>query len=88
MPSGLAGARPSLPRARRIWVAVHRQENNLFFKRLDPEAYAILTALRGGRTLSAACAAALRDSNPAIDWSTRVREWFQNWQSLGWFCRR
>lgn len=88
MPSGLAGARPSLPRARRIWVAVHRQENNLFFKRLDPEAYAILTALRGGRTLSAACAAALRDSNPAIDWTARVREWFQNWQSLGWFCRR
>lgn len=88
MPSGRTAARPRLPRAKRIWVAVHRQQNNLFFKRLDPEAYAILTALRGGRTLSAACASALRESNPAIDWATRVREWFQNWQSLGWFSRR
>jgi hypothetical protein len=88
MPSGHAGARPRLPRGKRIWVAVHRQQNNLFFKRLEPEAFAILTALRGGRTLSAACASALRESNPAIDRATRVREWFQNWQSLGWFCRR
>jgi hypothetical protein len=69
-------------------VAVHRQNNILYFKRLEPEAYAILTALRDGRTLSAACAVALRDANPAVDWASRIREWFQNWQSLGWFCRR
>jgi hypothetical protein len=88
MPSGHTAARPRLPRAKRICVAIHRQENVLFFKRLEPEACAILTALRVGRTLSAACATALRDSNPAIDWSARVREWFQTWQALGWFCRR
>jgi len=69
------------------WRCIARR-TTCFFKRLEPEAYAILTALRDGRTLSAACAAALRDSNPAIDWSARVREWFQTWQALGWFCRR
>lgn len=83
-----AGARPRLPRREAICVAVHRQQNMLFFKRLEPEAYAILTALRAGRTLSAACVAALRNANPAIDWAARVREWFQAWQSLGWLCRR
>jgi hypothetical protein len=88
MPAAHKSARPPLPRAKRICVAVHRQNNILFFKRLDPEAYAILTALRAGRTLSAACASALRDSDPAIDWAARVREWFQSWQALGWFCRR
>jgi hypothetical protein len=88
MPGSRPAARPRLPRPEPICVAVHRQNNLLFFKRLDPEAHAILTALRDGRTLSAACAAALRDSDPAIDWPARVRDWFQTWQSLGWFCRR
>jgi hypothetical protein len=79
---------PSLPRPQTICVAVHRQENMLYFKRLEPEAFAILTALRAGRTLSAACNAALRNANPAIDWASRIRDWFQSWQALGWFCRR
>jgi hypothetical protein len=88
MPSSRATARPRLPRAERVCVAVHRQNNLLFFKRLEPEAYAILAALRDGRTLTAACTAALRDADPAIDWAGRIQQWFQSWQSLGWFCRR
>jgi hypothetical protein len=88
MPRHKRAARPRLPRPGKTRVAVHRQDGMLYFKRLDPEAYAILTALRDGRTLAAACAGALRDADPAIDWAARVREWFQNWQSLGWFCRR
>ena len=81
-------ARPRLPRPARTLVAVHRHDNMLFFKDLEPEAFAILTALQAGRTLAAACAGALRDADPAIDWSARVQEWFRTWQSLGWFCRR
>jgi hypothetical protein len=88
MPKSRAAARPRLPRAASAFVAVHRQNNMLYFKRLEPEAFAILVALRDGRTLSAACAGALRGADPAIDWASRVREWFQTWQSLGWFCRR
>jgi hypothetical protein len=60
----------------------------LFFKRLEPAAYGILTGLRDGLAVAAACAAALRDADPAIDWPGRVQEWFRMWQSLGWFCRR
>ena len=88
MPKSRPAARPRLPRAARTFVAVHRQENRLYFKRLEPEAYAILTALRDGRILSVACAAALREADPAIDWAPRVQEWFRTWQSLGWFCPR
>jgi len=88
MPASRPSARPRLPRPARTCVAVHRQANMLYFKRLEPEAYAILTALRDGRTLSAACAAALRDADPAIDWASRVQSWFQAWQAHGWFCRR
>ncbi len=88
MPSSRVSARPRLPRPARTFVAIHRQNNLIFLKRLDPEAYAILAALRDGRTLTAACAAALREADPAIDWASRIQEWFQSWQSLGWFCRR
>jgi hypothetical protein len=88
MPGSKPAARPRLPRLARTCVAVHRQNNILYFKRLEPEAFAILAALRDGRTLSAACAAALRDADPAIDWPARVQDWFKTWQSLGWFCRR
>lgn len=88
MPGGKTGRRVRLPRPEAICVAVHRQNNMLFFKRLEPEAFAILSALRDGRTLTAACASALRDVDPSGDWGARVRDWFQNWQSLGWFCRR
>ncbi len=88
MPGSKPAARPRLPRPARTLVAVHRQNNMLFLKRLEPEAFAILAALRDGKRLSTACAAALRDADPEIDWATRVREWFQTWQSLGWLCPR
>lgn len=83
-----AAARPRLPRPSPTWVAVHRQENMLFFKRLEPEAFALLAGLRDGRPLAAACAKALRNADPAVDWAGRVRAWFTTWQALGWFCRR
>ncbi len=88
MPKSRAKARPRLPRRQTIFVAVHRLNNMIYFKRLEPEAYAMLTALRDGRTLSVACTSALRDADPAVDWATQVRDWFQTWQALGWFCRR
>jgi len=88
MPRARKAARPRLPRPALTFVAVHRQDNMLFFKRLDPQAFAILSALRDGRTLAAACNRALRDADPAVDWASRVQEWFRTWQSLGWFSRR
>jgi len=88
MPSSRRKPRPRLPRPARSFVAVHRQDNMLYFKRLEPEAFAILTGLGAGRTLAAACAAALRQADPGVDWAARVRQWFQTWQGLGWFARR
>jgi hypothetical protein len=88
MPKSPAAARPRLPRPARTCLAVHRQDNRIYFKRLDSEAHAILAALRDGRTLTAACSAALREADPAVDWAARIRNWFQTWQALGWFYRR
>jgi hypothetical protein len=71
------------PRRERIRVAVHRVDNQLYYKRLDAPAFRILAALRDGRTLHRAIAAAGRRVKPE-----QVQAWFALWVQLGWFCRR
>lgn len=74
-----------LPRPDKTFLAVHRQNESLYYKRLAPEGYRILVELEKGRTLGAACSAALRGRTG--DWAGRIRGWFENWTALGWFCR-
>jgi hypothetical protein len=78
-----------LPGPERTHVAVHRLDGTIYFKRLDPVAYRVLTAIRRGRTLEQALAAGIpRATQPREDWAAKVRGWFKNWMELGWFCRR
>jgi hypothetical protein len=75
--------RVALPRPSRTHVAVHRHNNRLFYKRLDPKAFLIIEALDKGRTLAQAVAAAGPKVKPR-----QVRAWFKAWMALGWFCAR
>ena len=75
------------PKREKVYLAVHRHDNMLYYKRLDPEAFAILTALDRGVTVEDACAEAVTASDRAnIDWAAQIKEWFDNWSALGWFC--
>ena len=75
------------PKREKVYLAVHRHDNMLYYKRLDPEAFAILTALGRGATVEDACAEAVTASDRAnIDWAAQIKEWFDNWSALGWFC--
>lgn len=81
--------RIALPARGMTHVAVHRHNGVIYFKRLEPAAYRILVAIRGGRTLESALAAGIPASrSPRQDWAAKVREWFQTWMELGWFCKR
>jgi hypothetical protein len=71
------------PRRQRIWLAVHRYQNRLFYKRLERPAFLILEALAAGRTLATAVAAGGRTVKPA-----QVNAWFANWMELGWLCKK
>jgi hypothetical protein len=75
--------RVALPRRVRTWVAVHRVDNRLYYKRLDAPAFRMLAALRDGRTLERAVAAAGRGVK-----AQQVQDWFALWAKLGWLCRR
>lgn len=71
-----------------IFLAVHRIDYSVYFRRLDQEEYSILTALQRGNTLGAAIEAAFRKSAVAPDQRpVQVQTWFQTWAALGWFCR-
>jgi hypothetical protein len=71
-----------------IFLAVHRMDYSVYFRRLEPEEFSILTALDRGKTLAAAVASAFRKSHiPAEVRPLKVQTWFQTWSTLGWFCR-
>lgn len=74
-----------LPTRERVWLAVHRCDNLIYFKRLEPEAFHLLRALRCGLPLEQACEKAITMSRRSdVDWAEKIREWFACWASLGW----
>lgn len=76
---------PSVPRPRPepVFLAVHRLNNRLYYKRLDVAAFKVLVALRDGATLPKALASAGRQAKPEA-----VQEWFATWMKLGWLSKR
>ncbi len=70
-----------------VFLAVHRLNNAVYFKRHDREAHALLLALRGGATLGAGCETAFAGSaEPPEKCAVKIREWFSRWAEFGWFC--
>jgi hypothetical protein len=78
-----------LPRLRRrpTWVAAHRLQNVVYYRRLEREEFLTLTALREGLPLGAALETGLCDTTkPAARRPALVRAWFAHWAELGWIC--
>jgi hypothetical protein len=75
-----------LPKKQRIFLAVHRYENQVYSKRLEPEEYQILTAIGRGETVAAACEAAITQSaRTDLNWTDTIKNCFDTWTALGWF---
>jgi hypothetical protein len=76
--------RTPIPRAKETLIVVHRFDNSLYYKRIDPREYRLLTSLQRGDPLGKALKSAFSDHpDPEL-----IREWFKTWTELGWFCRR
>lgn len=72
----------------RIFLAVHRLDYSVYFRRIEPEEFSMLKALRAGKSLGEAIDLGLRKTTIAVEErSASVQQWFQNWAALGWFCR-
>jgi hypothetical protein len=78
-----------LPKLRRklTWVAAHRVDLSVYYRRLKREEFLTLAAIRQGLPLAEALAAGFQDSRtPENRRPQQVREWFANWAELGWIC--
>jgi len=81
--------KPLRLRKRPTWLAVHRADLSLYYKRLSRPEFQMLSALRDGRTLAESLEAGFAGSR--LSANTRlnlVREWFANWAELGWICKQ
>jgi hypothetical protein len=69
-----------------IYIAIHRADYSVCYKRLEREAYLLLTALKERKSLAEALEAAFESSSLAPEeQAVRVQEWFAHWMALGWF---
>jgi hypothetical protein len=76
----------SCPETPGIFLALHRREYSVHYRRLEPEAFQILSLLNDGTSLEDAISAAFENSTmPEEQQAQSVELWFRTWQSLGWF---
>lgn len=78
----------SKPSPEPIHLAVHRVDCSVYYKRLAPQAFTLLNALRDGMTLADACEHAFAHaSTPPEENAEKLREWFAVWTRLGWLTK-
>ena len=78
-----------LPRLRRrpTWLAAHRFDNAVYYRRLEREEFLTLGAIREGLPLGEALEAGFSGYvNPEARRPALVRAWFAHWAELGWIC--
>jgi hypothetical protein len=72
-----------------IFLAVHRLDFSVYFRRLEREEFVILSELHKGKTLSRAIDSAFRKSSIEMDERpSHVQRWFHAWAALGWFSKQ
>jgi hypothetical protein len=71
-----------------IFLAVHRLDDSVYFRRLERGEFVTLRELRVGKMLNRAIDFALRKSSiPLTDRPAQIQQWFQTYAVLGWFCQ-
>lgn len=74
-------------RSRPTWVAAHRLEDSVYYRRLKREEFLTLSAIRQGLSLADALETGFIGSR--ILQSRRaglIQKWFGSWAELGWIC--
>jgi hypothetical protein len=78
-----------LPKLRRrpTWIAAHRVDLSVYYRRLEREEFLTLAGIRRGLPLGEALDAGFLDSTSAeTRRAQQVRGWFAIWAELGWIC--
>jgi Putative DNA-binding domain len=70
-----------------VYLAVHRYDNSVYYRRIDREAFQLLSSLQSGSSLGSALEAAFEVGvHTKEDQATKIQECFAHAAELGWFC--
>jgi hypothetical protein len=100
LPEGHAGASNAVLRSKErrvvqrhsvkpeaIFLAVHRHEDSVYYRRVEPDEFRLLKTLGSGKPVGEAIESVFADSDVAgEELGTRIQEWFAAWSQNGWFC--
>jgi hypothetical protein len=79
--------RVSLSNREQIFLAVHRRNFMVYYRRIEAEEYRLLSALRDGQPIARAIRCAFEDSfASAGERQSTLEKWFAVWAELGWLC--
>jgi hypothetical protein len=71
-----------------IYIAAHRADYSVHYRRLEREAYLLLNMLKEREPLSEALEMTFESSSMAEEQqAAQVQEWFAHWMALGWFVQ-
>jgi hypothetical protein len=70
-----------------IYLAVHRFEDSVYYRRVDREEYLLLADLRDGDSIATAIERAFEGSKLGVELqAAKVQDYFAHAAELGWFC--
>ncbi len=70
-----------------VYLAVHRHADSVYYKRLEAGQYHLLSALQENAALEEAFVKLAELEPVNVDLGAQIKQWFEDWASLGWFCR-
>jgi hypothetical protein len=70
-----------------VYLAVHRFEDSVYYRRIDREEFLLLADLRDGDSIATAIERAFEGSKHALDLqAAKIQGYFAHAAELGWFC--
>jgi hypothetical protein len=70
-----------------VYLAVHRFEDSVYYRRIDREEFLLLADLRDGDSISTAIKRAFEGSKLALELqAAKIQDYFAHAAELGWFC--
>jgi hypothetical protein len=71
--------------AEQIFLAVHRRNFMVYYRRIDAEEYRLLSALRDGQSIARAIRRAFKESSASTEaQQSMLEKWFAVWAEFGW----
>ena len=67
-------------RSEPVYLAVHRKDCSVYYRRLEHAEFLVLEALRAGKSIGEALEVSSGEPGPKIE------KWFTAWSELGWLC--